>query len=676
MRGLPRRWLRELTYLTLFVLFVMSMMLFANHHKIIALQNYIPNDLIPSFFQPKDTYIIDIAIEDCFNIKKGKPCGIPKSSSGRLGNLGDHGGWIQIEKDLALGTSWIKKQYFSYKNVKHEGLYSNAEKEGNNNEFGDNIKVIVDIAIAEPKTDSIIEGNDKLKIPAGILKDFWKSNVEGYEDLVDVDSYAENLKDEETEPKETNEEEAQRKEAEEDERRKSEIQEAAANVENNNDEKSSKRELGRHELVQSNQIPTKDEIKNLGWVYKSYNIWVKYGSPLDPNAITGIDILFGDDAVDPRPNWELIAQKPLKDVITPSGKSAYLTIRRGPKLDYKAKKYQPTLKFNKEGKFKILQVADLHFSTGYGKCRDTVPESSKKGCMADPRTLEFLEKVLEIEKPDFVVLTGDQIFGDESPDAETSIFKALNPFISRKIPFAVTMGNHDDEGSLTREEAMELSANLPYSLAAMGTEEVIGVGNYGLTVEESDSKNLAMTMYFLDTHKYSLNPKIKGYDWIRVPQLKWLEFLGDSYKSMKAKEDILSMAFFHIPLPEYRNLNQPFTGQNKEGVTAPKYNSGARSVLAHLGVQVVSVGHDHCNDYCLLDTLKLNDDRENKMWLCYGGGSGEGGYGGYDNYIRRMRIFELDSNKGEIRSWKRAQNNPEADFDFQILVSEGNAVVP
>ncbi|EGW33213.1 uncharacterized protein SPAPADRAFT_60541 [Spathaspora passalidarum NRRL Y-27907] len=334
---------------------------------------------------------------------------------------------------------------------------------------------------------------------------------------------------------------------------------------------------------------------------------------------------------------------------------------------------------NSDDKFKILQVADLHFATGYGKCRDPVPASSSKGCKADERTLQFLEKVLDIEQPDFVVLTGDQVFGDEAPDAESAVFKALNPFIKRKIPFAVTMGNHDDEGSLSRKEMMSVSVDLPYSQAAVGPVEVDGIGNYVVTIAGGASKSTtALSLYFLDTHKYSTNPKVTpGYDWLKETQLN---FLKQEYASLKSSIETypkthMAMAFFHIPLPEYRNLNQPFIGQNLEAVTAPRYNSGARNVLADLDIKVVSVGHDHCNDYCLLDVQKKDEQsQENKMWLCYGGGSGEGGYGGYGGYIRRLRVYDVDTSKGEIKSWKRAENDPNTKFDEQILVTGGDVV--
>ena len=54
---------------------------------------------------------------------------------------------------------------------------------------------------------------------------------------------------------------------------------------------------------------------------------------------------------------------------------------------------------------------------------------------------------------------------------------------------------------------------------------------------------------------------------------------------------------------------------------------------------VISAGHDHANDHCMLDEMKRN--REEKTWMCYGGGVGYGGYGGYGGYERRLRLFEV-----------------------------------
>ena len=74
-----------------------------------------------------------------------------------------------------------------------------------------------------------------------------------------------------------------------------------------------------------------------------------------------------------------------------------------------------------------MQAADLHLSTGTGHCRDEQPVGYNGGkCEADPRTLEFVGKLLDEEKPDLVILSGDQINGETAPDAQ-SVSSLFNP---------------------------------------------------------------------------------------------------------------------------------------------------------------------------------------------------------------------------------------------------------
>lgn len=86
-----------------------------------------------------------------------------------------------------------------------------------------------------------------------------------------------------------------------------------------------------------------------------------------------------------------------------------------------------TLKFNSNKKFKIVQFTDIHWVPG----NPASEEAAKR-----------MNEVLDAEKPDLVIYTGDLIFA--KPAAE-GLNKALEPAISRHIPFAVTWGNHDDE---------------------------------------------------------------------------------------------------------------------------------------------------------------------------------------------------------------------------------------
>lgn len=95
-----------------------------------------------------------------------------------------------------------------------------------------------------------------------------------------------------------------------------------------------------------------------------------------------------------------------------------------------------TLSFNADGKFKILIINDF---------QDTQDTS--------PKSLKLLRGVLDTEKPDLVVLNGDQLC-DSFPERSLRNFrKAIGNLVSemesRKIPFLFTYGNHDNDKTQT-----------------------------------------------------------------------------------------------------------------------------------------------------------------------------------------------------------------------------------
>lgn len=59
-----------------------------------------------------------------------------------------------------------------------------------------------------------------------------------------------------------------------------------------------------------------------------------------------------------------------------------------------AERSHPSLRFNEDGKFRILQVADL-----------------QDNAVLNPVAKDFLKAAIENEKPDLIVLTGDNFAG-------------------------------------------------------------------------------------------------------------------------------------------------------------------------------------------------------------------------------------------------------------------------
>jgi len=146
----------------------------------------------------------------------------------------------------------------------------------------------------------------------------------------------------------------------------------------------------------------------------------------------------------------------------------------------------PALHFSMDGQFKILQIADLHFSVDHGVCRDAQIGDCGN---ADDLTLALMGQTLDLEKPDMVVFTGDQLNGQgTSWDPRAVMAKFAGPVIDRKIPWAAIFGNHDEEDSgMERAKQVKWLQAMPYSLVEPGPSDIHGSGNYVLRVRSADA---------------------------------------------------------------------------------------------------------------------------------------------------------------------------------------------
>lgn len=134
---------------------------------------------------------------------------------------------------------------------------------------------------------------------------------------------------------------------------------------------------------------------------------------------------------------------------------------------------RPSLQFNSNGNFKILQIADLHFSVGEGKCRDIVNETACSTSTedSDEATLRWLNPLIDETEPDLIVLTGDQLNGQETSwDAVSVLYKVNSLFKGRKIPWTAVYGNHDSETTdLDRRTQMRLMQEFPFFIGSAGS---------------------------------------------------------------------------------------------------------------------------------------------------------------------------------------------------------------
>ncbi len=239
------------------------------------------------------------------------------------------------------------------------------------------------------------------------------------------------------------------------------------------------------------------------------------------------------------------------------------------------------LKFNANRSFKIVQFTDIH------------------ACPSNPETqisIQMINEVLDAEKPDLVVLTGDIV--TEAP-VKKGWDMVTDPIIKRNIPFAVSFGNHDDEKDLNRATLSKLVAAYPGCLFVDQVENVKGFGNYTLPIKTSSNNNIAAVLYCMDSNAYSTIKGVKGYGWFGHDQVNW--YLQQSFAFTKANKGkpLPALAFFHIALPEYNQAyNTIATGTRLEDECNPKINTGMFTAMLEAGdVMGTFVGHDHDNDY-------------------------------------------------------------------------------
>ena len=291
------------------------------------------------------------------------------------------------------------------------------------------------------------------------------------------------------------------------------------------------------------------------------------------------------------------------------------------------------LRFNSNHKFKIVQFTDVHW------------------IYDDPKSEEAAERmreVLDAEKPDLVVYTGDVIF---AKPAAKALDRALEPVIERGIPFAVTWGNHDDEHDMTRAQ---LSAYIQQKRGNLTshTEGISGQTNYTLSVMSSDGKRDAAVLYIFDSNSYSSNEKVKGYDWIKHDQVAWYIEQSMAFTAKNGGTPLPALAFMHIPLPEMRDMTQNqniyMVGTRKEMVCAPEINTGLASAMLSAGdVMGVFVGHDHVNDYVV-----------DWYGILMGYGRFTGGKTVYHDIPQGngARVIELTEGSRDIHTWIRIKD--------------------
>lgn len=307
-----------------------------------------------------------------------------------------------------------------------------------------------------------------------------------------------------------------------------------------------------------------------------------------------------------------------------------------------------TLRFNKDGKFRILMTSDLQETVNY-----------------DERALKGLYAMIEAEKPDLVIFGGDNCDGRylktrEELEAYLKVFTA--PMEEKKIPWMHVFGNHDYDVDVPAAEQNEMYRSYEYCVSGVSPEGVPGVTNYALPVLASTSDHVAYCIYAFDTmHKdatfrngtVTVDDLMIGgkkeanrkWDFVRFEQLLWY---WNTSKELETKEGkpVRAMAVMHVPPHEmdlcikYRE-NVEFKGEFDEKLQCGIANSGLYATMLQRGdVDIISAGHLH------KDTV---DTVYGGIRLCLDGCAGFSPKS--DDSRRGGRVFEINEDGSHSTYW-------------------------
>lgn len=344
------------------------------------------------------------------------------------------------------------------------------------------------------------------------------------------------------------------------------------------------------------------------------------------------------------------------------------------------------LKFDDDGKFRIMHITDTHFT-------DFPFEES----------IAFIEKALDDYKPDLVIFGGDNVKGwfatSMQLGVKAAIDKLVAPLEERNIPFSFTYGNHDWETYL----CPKVMQNGMYSahencIMPNGYSTLFRAGNGNITIKDSKGEKDIFNLWLFDS-----GTKIKAgstyVESVNSVQLDWYKRTSEKLAKNNGGRVIPSFVFQHFPVWEITKIfdeaesnimcgekaytlkpgitdgitngvagtpNERMVTHLNKTVEIPTENSGEYSAWVSQGDVIGAFfGHSHVNDYC-----GITDDG-----IILGATLSAGGFNissrfedenGKTVEARGLRIIDLDENI----LLDEAKDNTEAVSTFSVYYSD------
>ena len=329
----------------------------------------------------------------------------------------------------------------------------------------------------------------------------------------------------------------------------------------------------------------------------------------------------------------------------------------------------------------------------------SLPESDawdSWGPEQDVNSVTVINKIMDTESPDLVVLNGDLITGENAFLENSTVYidKIVGPLVDRGLTWASTYGNHDSSYNLSRSALLAREKCWPNSRTTqMVSGRDAGVTNYYLPVYGSRNDGAgapAMLLWFFDsrggTYYQELDSsgnEIAQPNWVDESVVDWFKATNADL-AMKHCKHIPSLVFVHIPtnasqaiqtqlginahkepgINDDYVLAQQGAGWCADGSNGSSCEYGGQDVVFMKalvetpGVIGVFSGHDHGDTWCYKwDTLIPGMTvKGNGINLCFGQHTGYGGYGDWIRGSRQVLVTEAKLKDMEVDSWIRLES--------------------
>ncbi|KAI6781898.1 uncharacterized protein J7T54_005108 [Emericellopsis cladophorae] len=347
------------------------------------------------------------------------------------------------------------------------------------------------------------------------------------------------------------------------------------------------------------------------------------------------------------------------------------------------------LKFSDDGTFQLSIFEDLHFGENYW---------DSWGPQQDINSVKVLQKVLDSDPPDLVVLNGDLITGENAfLDNATHVMDMIAaPLVERGLSWASTYGNHDYQPNLSGQALLEREHTWPNARTrSMVAGRNAGVTNYYLPVYPNDCTDCSkcapeLLLWFFDSRGGFYfqewnedGSQIEQPNWVDISVVEWFQQTNAKLVN-KYQKMIPSLAFVHIPTNASRALqteskvhpnyqpgiddDYPLAPQAQgwcpDGVHDGTCSYGGQdtpfmqAITTTPGLMALFSGHDHGATWCykwegLIPGMVVAGNGIN---MCFGQHSGYGGYGSWIRGARQVLVTQEKLVNLEIDSWIRLES--------------------